>query len=138
MRLRIWPSSSSVGRIRESHRRKAKLWDGELKSGMHSDHPFRIHLLQLSTFEPHPLALEPTVTHHAPIPVAQISVRCLGSLVGVIFHSIEADNVEQTLIIVNWQTGETKAVSTLDLDMSGSHSAPGSAVHRIPERRPDI
>lgn len=73
--------------------------------------PFNIHLMALSSFTHHPLAAQPIVQHSANVPVSQISVRCMGTLVGVMLHSFDADLFQQTLLIFDWNTGESKAVS---------------------------
>lgn len=75
-----------------------------------SEEPFQIHLLALSTFEPHPLASQRIYEHHTDVRVSQISVRCMGNLAGVMFHSFEAELFQQTLLIFDWTTGVTKAV----------------------------
>ncbi|KIO33271.1 hypothetical protein M407DRAFT_234431 [Tulasnella calospora MUT 4182] len=74
-----------------------------------SEEPFQIHLLALSTFEPHPLATQRIYEHHTDVRVSQISVRCMGNLAGVMFHSFEAELFQQTLLIFDWTTGITKA-----------------------------
>ncbi|KAG8940908.1 hypothetical protein FRC04_004891 [Tulasnella sp. 424] len=73
------------------------------------DEPFQIHLLALSTFEPHPLASQRIYEHHTDVRVSQISVRCMGNLAGVMFHSFEAELFQQTLLVFDWTTGITKA-----------------------------
>lgn len=82
--------------------------------------------MTLSSFTSHSLAVQSVLEQHPGPSVSQVSVRCFGNLIGVMFHSFDTETFQQSLIIYDWKTGVAKAVRlTLDVSSLQHDTLPG-------------
>ncbi|KAG8862945.1 hypothetical protein FRB96_000365 [Tulasnella sp. 330] len=80
-----------------------------IQTRVEREDPFLIHLMTLSAFMPHSLAKQNVLEHNPGLSVSQVSVRCFGNVIGIMFHSFDHDTSQQSLIIYDWKTGASKA-----------------------------
>ncbi|KAG9035541.1 hypothetical protein FRB95_011083 [Tulasnella sp. JGI-2019a] len=80
-----------------------------IQARIEREDPFLVHFMTLSAFIPHAGAKQAVLEYNPGISVSQVSVRCFGNVIGIMFHSFDHDVSHQSLIIYDWKTGVTKA-----------------------------